>query len=198
LRADVRTHGPLPVGPGWYITAVTPPPMLTVVGRKHTGKTTLVAMLAAELHRRGARVMTIKHGTHTFNIDPATTDTYKHYHDGHAERVAMAAPDKFALVMRWTEELGPEAIAERYMADADIVLCEGFKSSALRRIEVFRPSVDPVPLYDPASPSAPLYLGLITDDPTFTAPPPLTVIRFSDPDWLSTLADLTHPVYRPT
>ena len=72
--------------------------------------------------------MTIKHGTHTFNIDPSTTDTYRHYHEGQAERVAMVSPDKFALVARWSEELSPEAIAERYMADADFVLCEGFKA----------------------------------------------------------------------
>ena len=90
------------------------PPMVAVIGRKHSGKTTLAVRLAAELHRRGHRVMTIKHGTHTFNIDPATTDTYRHFHEGAAERVAMAAPDKFALVARWSEELGPEAIAERY------------------------------------------------------------------------------------
>ena len=73
------------------------PPMVAVIGKKHSGKTTLTVRLCAELHRRGHRVMTIKHGSHTFNIDPATTDTYRHYHDGHAERVAMAAPDKFAL-----------------------------------------------------------------------------------------------------
>src|SRR5215218_5091206 len=98
------------------------PPMVAVIGRKHSGKTTLAVRLAAELGRRGRRVMTIKHGSHTFNIDPSTTDTYRHYHEGMAERVAMAAPDKFALVMRWSEELSAEAIAERYMADADVVV----------------------------------------------------------------------------
>ena len=45
------------------------PPLITVVGRKNSGKTTLVVQLAAELRRRGLRVMTIKHGSHNFNID---------------------------------------------------------------------------------------------------------------------------------
>src|SRR5918912_1541239 len=99
--------------------------MVAVIGRKNAGKTTLVVRLSSTLRRRGHRVMTIKHGAHTFNIDPATTDTYRHFHEGEAERIAMAAPDKFALVMRWGEELGPEAIAERYLGDADVVLCEG-------------------------------------------------------------------------
>ncbi len=88
------------------------PPLLTVVGRKNAGKTTLVVRLAAELRTRGLRVMTIKHGSHTFNLDPATTDTYRHFHEGEAERVAMVSPDKFALIIRSTEELAPEQIAE--------------------------------------------------------------------------------------
>ncbi len=89
------------------------PPMVAIIGRKNSGKTTLLVKLAAELHRRGYRVMTIKHGTHTFNIDPATTDTYRHFHEGNAERVAMVAPDKFALVMRWSDERDAEEVARR-------------------------------------------------------------------------------------
>ena len=142
--------------------------MVAIIGRKHHGKTTLTVRLAAELHRRGYRVMTIKHGTHTFEIDPETTDTYRHYHEGLAEKVAMSAPDKFALIERWTDPLGPEDIARRYMADADIVLCEGFKQSALPKIEVFRTAAavhEHAPLYDPASPQASKYLAIVTDTP---------------------------------
>ena len=137
--------------------------MLAVVGRKHSGKTTLVVRLAAALTRRGHRVMTIKHGHHTFNLDPSTTDTYRHYHEGMAERVVMAAPDKFALVMRWEEELGPEAIAERYLHDADVVLCEGFKRAALPKVEVFREAAHDTPLYAPGAPESADYLAVVTD-----------------------------------
>ncbi|MBL8960687.1 MAG: molybdopterin-guanine dinucleotide biosynthesis protein B [Gemmatimonadetes bacterium] len=164
------------------------PPLLTIVGRKHSGKTTTVVRLAAELHRRGHRVMTIKHGSHTFNIDPTTTDTYRHYHEGHAERVAMVSPDKFALVMRWNEELGPREIAARYMADADLVLCEGFKGSDLPRIEVFRVAAHPTPLFDATHATAPLYQAIVTDDDGFDAP--CRVIRFSDTAWLQHLGDV--------
>lgn len=166
------------------------PPLITVVGRKNSGKTTLVVRLAAELRRRGLRVMTIKHGSHTFNIDPATTDTYRHYHEGEAERVAMVSPDKFALIVRWTKEEGPEAIAERYMSDADLVLCEGFKQSSLPRVEIFRKAVHPAPLFDPAAPNAALYRAIVTDDDMLEVPVP--VIHLRDADWLSRLADLVH------
>lgn len=126
------------------------PPMVAIVGRKHAGKTTLVVRLSAELTRRGHRVMTLKHGSHSFNLDPATTDTYRHYHEGGAERVAMASPDKFAFVQRWERELAPEEIAARFLGDADVVLCEGFKVSALPKIEIHRVDAHRAPLWPDA------------------------------------------------
>ncbi len=137
--------------------------------------------------------MTIKHGTHTFDIDPETTDTYRHYHEGRAEKVAMSAPDKFALIERWTAPLGPEDIAARYMADADIVICEGFKQSQLPKIEIFRAAAAPGavgagPLYDPASPQAPHYLAMVTDTPNVA--PDVTTISLAEEHWLDMVTDL--------
>jgi molybdopterin-guanine dinucleotide biosynthesis protein B len=162
--------------------------MVAVIGKKHSGKTTLIVRLCAELHRRGHRVMTIKHGSHTFNLDPETTDTYRHYHEGNAERVAMAAPDKFALIVRWGEELGPEEIAARHMADADIVVCEGFKRSRLPKIEIFRSAQHESPLYDPQHASAGDYVAIVSDGPLTGVQCP--VIRLDDPTWVSTVADV--------
>lgn len=139
------------------------PPLLSIVGKKHAGKTTLTVQLAAALKRRGWRVMTIKHGSHTFNLDPAATDTYRHFHEGEAERVVMISPDKFALVMRWEQELGPEAVAARYLHDADIVLCEGFKTSALPKVEIFRRTEHAAPLYEAALPNAATWRAMVID-----------------------------------
>ncbi|MDQ6887602.1 MAG: molybdopterin-guanine dinucleotide biosynthesis protein B [Gemmatimonadota bacterium] len=164
------------------------PPMVAVIGRKHSGKTTLLTRLAAELHDRGHRVMTIKHGSHTFNVDPATTDTYRHYHEGRADKVAMVSPDKFALIERWSDELGPEEIAERYMEDADVVLCEGFKKSSLPKIEIHRVQAHAEPLYEPGSPDAAHYLVIVTDASRSDWPVP--VIQLDEPRWLSALTEL--------
>jgi molybdopterin-guanine dinucleotide biosynthesis adapter protein len=161
--------------------------MVAIIGRKHSGKTTLVVRLAAELHRRGHRAMTIKHGAHTFNIDPSTTDTYRHYHEGHAERVAMAAPDKFALIMRWSDELGPEDIATRHMSDADIVLCEGFKRSALPKIEIHRREAHESPLLGSQAVDPGTYRAMVTDDDRVTTT--LPIIRLDADGWLEKLAD---------
>jgi molybdopterin-guanine dinucleotide biosynthesis protein MobB len=162
------------------------PPLVSIVGRKHSGKTTLVVRLVAELVRRGHRVMTIKHGSHTFNLDPAATDTYRHYHEGNAEKVAMIAPDKFALVERWSEELGPQEIAARHMSDADLVVCEGFTKLALPKIEIFRRDAHDKPLWDPASGGASTWRGVVTDTDDFRAS--LPIFRLSNPRWLQELA----------
>lgn len=163
------------------------PPMLSVVGRKHAGKTTLVVRLCAELTRRGHRVMTLKHGSHTFNLDPAATDTYRHYHEGGAARVAMASPDKFAVVSRWERELAPEEIVARHMADADLVLCEGFKASAIPKLEVFRREAHDAPLWTPQLPNASSWRAIVADAPVAL----FAGIRFElgSDDWLHTLTD---------
>lgn len=169
------------------------PPLLAIVGKKHAGKTTLTVQLAAELTRRGHRIMTLKHGSHTFNLDPATTDTYRHFHEGNAERVAMASPDKFALVMRWEREQGPEEIAARYLGEADLVLCEGFKASALPKVEVHRQVAHSSSLYSdgPARPES--WRALVSD----TIVPGFEGERFAldSAGWLDALADWVEREY---
>ena len=160
--------------------------MASIVGRKHSGKTTLVVRLVAELVRRGHRVTTIKHGSHTFNLDPAATDTYRHYHEGNAEKVAMIAPDKFALVERWSDELAPEAVAARHMADADLVVCEGFTRSTLPKIEIYRREAHAEPVWGPGIPLASTWRAVVTDADDFRAPMP--IFRLSNARWLEELA----------
>ncbi|HET7583649.1 MAG TPA: molybdopterin-guanine dinucleotide biosynthesis protein B [Gemmatimonadaceae bacterium] len=164
------------------------PPLLTIIGRKHSGKTTVLVRLTAELAARGWRVMSIKHGTHTFNMDPANTDTYRHYHEGRVARVAMVAPDKFALVARHDREPTPEEVAERYMQDADLVVCEGFKRSALPRIEVYRRAAHAEPIYAAGSHESAQHIAMVTDVDDLELPIP--IVRLSDDDWPSQLAHL--------
>lgn len=163
------------------------PPMLGIVGRKHAGKTTLVVRLSAELTRRGHRVMTLKHGSHTFNIDPSTTDTYRHYHEGSAERVAMVSPDKFALVERWAEERTPEEIVAAHLADADLVLCEGFKRHPMPKVEIHRREAHAAALWPTEAAHPEAWRAFVTDD----APAGFTgaVFALQEADWLARLCD---------
>lgn len=161
------------------------PPLLSIVGKKNSGKTTLTVQLAAALKQRGWRVMTIKHGSHTFNMDPVNTDTYRHYHEGQAERVAMISPDKFALVMRWERELTPEEVAARYMDDADLVLCEGFKASGLPKVEVFRRAAHTAPMYDASLSNAFAWRAMVSDAAPGDLPFP--VFHLDEAGWLEAL-----------
>jgi molybdopterin-guanine dinucleotide biosynthesis adapter protein len=105
--------------------------IISIIGRKNAGKTTLTVALAGELARRGYRVMTIKHGDHPADVDREGTDSWRHFHEGKAESVLIASPDLRVLFERAPDEYDPIGLARRYLQGADIVLVEGFKQSPL-------------------------------------------------------------------
>jgi len=164
--------------------------ILTVIGRKNAGKTTLTVALAAELIRRGRRIMTIKHGHHPADVDRAGTDTYRHFHEGRAERTLIAAPTLRVLFERTPDDYDPIALARRYMDGADLVLCEGFKLSSLPKIEVWRRPIGGKPLYDPTAPNASEWIAIMTDDRDMGVEAACPVLSFNDTNWLHTLANL--------
>jgi len=164
--------------------------ILTVIGQKNAGKTTLTVALAAELIRRGRRIMTIKHGHHPADVDRAGSDTYRHFHEGRAERTLIAAPTLRVLFERTPDDYDPVALARRYMDGADLVLCEGFKQSSLPKIEVWRRAIGGKPLYDPTAPNASEWIAIMTDDRDMGVEAACPVLSFSDTNWLHTLANL--------
>jgi molybdopterin-guanine dinucleotide biosynthesis protein MobB len=162
--------------------------IISIIGRKNTGKTTLAVALASELKRRGRRVMTIKHGHHPADVDRPGSDTWRHFHEGHAERVLIVSLDLRVLFERSPDDYDPVGYARRYMQDADIVLTEGFKAAQLPKIEVFRRAAADRPIYDPGASNADQWVAVITDDPDFEAECP--VLHFHDTIWLQLLANL--------
>ena len=162
--------------------------IISVIGRKNAGKTTLSVALASELVRRGHRVMTIKHGHHPADADRAGSDTWRHFHEGRAERVLIASPELRVLFERSPDDYDPIGLARQYMQGADIVLTEGYKTAPLPKIEVFRREVARSPLYDAAAGNADQWVAVVTDDPDFTAK--CHVLHFQDTIWLQLLANL--------
>jgi molybdopterin-guanine dinucleotide biosynthesis protein MobB len=162
--------------------------IISIIGRKNSGKTTLAVALASELVRRGHRVMTIKHGHHPADADRAGSDTWRHFHEGKAERVLIASPELRVLFERSPDNYDPIGLARRYMDGADIVITEGYKSAPLPKIEVYRRAVNRHPLYDPTAPNANQWVAIITDDPGFHAE--CSVLHFHDTIWLQLLANL--------
>jgi len=162
--------------------------ILSVIGRKHAGKTTLLVALAAEYTRKGRRVMTIKHATHPTAVDQPGSDSYKHFHEGKAERSLLVTPDMRVSFERRPDTTDPITLARQYLGDADIVLVEGFKSAPLPKIEVFRREVGGTPIFTPDAPNAADWLAIVTDDDRYEAPCP--VLRFRDTMWMQLLANL--------
>src|SRR5439155_26463746 len=147
-RAVLQREHPRRRGAGGGLVAATR--MFSSIGRKNAGKTTLLVALAAELVRRQFRVMTIKYGTHAADTDQRGKDSWRHWHEGRAERVLMEGPGQRVLWERTAQESDPVALARRYLEGADIVLVEGFKRAPLPKIEVYRLAAGPEPLFDPA------------------------------------------------
>ncbi len=160
--------------------------IISVVGKKHAGKTTMVVALAQEWTRRGKRVATLKHGTHPATLDTEGTDTWRHFNEGGAERVLIEAPATRVFFERVSEESDPIALARRFMLGVDIVIAEGFTSSPLPKIEVFRSSEHKTPRYDPSLANAASWIAIVTDGKHLDVPFPL--FRFNDTALLVTLS----------
>lgn len=163
---------------------------MAVIGHAKSGKTTVVVKLVVELRRRGHRVMTVKHG-HAFDVDREGSDSWRHRHDGGAERTVMAGPDGFAMVGAWPDgEPTLLQLAARWLADADVVVAEGFKREPVARIEVFRRAAQPEPVYPPGSAGAAGLLALVADAAGRPAGARVPVLDADDPDLAARLADL--------
>jgi len=114
-------------------------PAVSFVARSGTGKTTLVTRVIAELKRRGYRVGALKHDAHRFEIDHEGKDSQRMTAAG-ADTTLISSPSKHAVVVQHAEAPDIETLIKRYFGDVDVVLVEGYKLTALPKIEVHRHS----------------------------------------------------------
>jgi len=112
-------------------------PLVSIVGKSNSGKTTLVEKLIPELAKRGYRVATIKHNKHGFDIDHEGKDSWRHRQAGACATV-IACPAKIALIEDIDRDYGLDEIREKYIKNADVILAEGYKGNPFPKIEVFR------------------------------------------------------------
>jgi len=113
-------------------------PILSVVGRSKSGKTTLLEKLIRELAARGRRVGTIKHHYHgPVTVDVPGKDSWRHRQAG-ARAVALVSPDTVFVVRDSAEGMSLEALTHLGLCGVDLVLTEGFKSGPMPKIEVNR------------------------------------------------------------
>ena len=122
------------------------PPIVSIVGKSESGKTTLLEKLIPELKSRGYRVATIKHAPHGGSFDEPHKDSWRHIQAG-SEATAIGFPDKIVLVKPVAREYTLDEITRLLGDDYDIILAEGFKEGNAPKIEVHRKEAGP-PLKD--------------------------------------------------
>jgi len=120
-------------------------PIITIISKSKSGKTTYLEKLIAELKRRNYRVATIKHHSHAgFDIDKPGKDSWRHAQAG-SDHVIIAAPDKIASYRLLQHELSLAEIAAE-IRDVDIILTEGYKQAGKPTIEIVRSEISSTPL----------------------------------------------------
>lgn len=112
-------------------------PIISIVGKSDSGKTTLIEKLVPEMVRRGYRIATVKHDTHGFEVDHEGKDSWRHKKAG-AHTVVISSSQKVALIRDVEEDLRLEEIRERFIQDVDIIISEGYKRDIQPKIEIFR------------------------------------------------------------
>ncbi|MBL8850066.1 MAG: molybdopterin-guanine dinucleotide biosynthesis protein B [Planctomycetaceae bacterium] len=144
------------------------PPRVHIVGRRNSGKTTLICELIAAISQQGLNVGSIKHTPHRHEFDHPGKDSHRHRAAG-ACAAGIISPDAGAVF--WT--IPPEYDREqRYAAllrmyvECDIVLVEGDTQTAAPKVEVWRSAVGLPPF---ASEGLAVH-AVISDDTTDLAP----------------------------
>jgi len=112
-------------------------PIISIVGKSDSGKTTFIEKLVPELTRRGYRIATVKHDVHGFEVDRKGKDSWRHKQAG-AHTVVISSSTKVALIRDVEKDLTLEEIREKLIQDVDLILSEGYKKDVQPKIEIFR------------------------------------------------------------
>jgi len=182
------------------------PPIISIVGKSDSGKTTLLEGLIANLKQRGYKVAVIKHAAEDIELDTANKDSWRFSQAG-SEVSAISSAHKLAIIKNLEHDLAPQELVQFIGLDYDLVLTEGFKLSNHPKIEVHRKEQGKELLSPPEQ-----LLAVVTDEPLNVAVPQFskdevqkivdliekTVIQNSTDD-IDLFIDETHlPLSKPT
>jgi len=151
-------------------------PVISIVGRADTGKTTLMEKLIGELKGRGYRIATVKHAPQGASIDEPGKDSWRHLQAG-SQAAAVVSKDSVVLI-KPTRAPKLDDIMPLFGEDYDIVLAEGFKGGDAPKIEVHRKDAGP-PLGDISK-----LFAIVSDEPLENE------VRQFSPQDIKGLADL--------
>lgn len=138
---------------------MNPARVLGIAGWSGSGKTTLIIRLIPELARNGARIATLKHAHHSFDVDQPGKDSFMHRQAGACE-VIVSSPRRWAQMHELRD--APEASLPELLArvsPCDLILVEGFKTLPHPKLEVFRAALGK----DPLQPTDPNIVAVASD-----------------------------------
>lgn len=118
-------------------------PIISIVGKSGSGKTTFIERLIPELKKRGYKIGTIKHTVNNFEFDKPGKDSWRHKQSG-ADTVILASNNKFSMV----KDTNPTTLDDfkPYFKDMDLVITEGYKTGSKPKIEIIRSGRSTTPL----------------------------------------------------
>lgn len=134
-------------------------PIISIVGKSESGKTTLLEGLISKLKQRGYRVAVIKHAGEDFELDEVSKDSWRFSQAG-SEVSAISSPHKLAIIKNLERDLSPQELSHFIWWDYDLILTEGFKQSSHPKIEVHRKEQGKGLLSPPQQ-----LLAVVTDEP---------------------------------
>ena len=114
--------------------------IVSIVGLKDSGKTSLSVKIIKELKKRGYSVATIKDSHHQMEMDKENTDTWKHKEAGSSTIVGLGATSFFNI----REKLPLERLLFliKVINEPDFVVIEGFKTYNYPKIATSKEIVD--------------------------------------------------------
>lgn len=142
-------------------------PRVHIIGRKNSGKTTLVVELIEYFVGQDIAVGSIKHTHHRHELDVPGKDSFRHRQAG-ASPVAILSPGMTAVFR--PRPAGLEAkdytLVEPMFAGCRLILVEGDSQADAPKVEVWRAATGTAPMAG----EFPGIHAVITDDPgTFPA-----------------------------
>ncbi len=112
-------------------------PIISIVGKSKSGKTTLLEGLIIELKQRGYRVAVIKHAGKDFELDKVGKDSWRLGQAG-SSLLAISSARKVAIIKQVERDFTPQELSRFIGWDYDLILTEGFKQSSTLKVEVHR------------------------------------------------------------
>lgn len=114
-----------------------PIPVVTIIGKSKSRKTTLLEKLIPALRQKGYRIGTVKHHSHPgFEINQPGKDSWRHAKAGN-QQVVIAAPDKITSYRLTEIEPSLDEVLAEFRC-VDIILVEGYKRAGKPAIEIVR------------------------------------------------------------